>query len=99
MLSGDRSAAFSTSASAIGSPRLGESVPLVTSPTMRPPALTGQCCRGTPLSRSLRPQSVLAAPRSLSGRITSLPMNAFFDETTQPRPASIGLTARVSSWP
>ena len=80
-------AAASISARPMPVRRLGENVPLVTSPT-RPPSAssTGMPGRGMPRPIARRPQSRRAGPASFSASSASRPQNAgFFQPTAQPR--------------
>ena len=76
-------------------PRLGDIVPLVTSP---PPA-TGLPWRAMPGPVILKATSFCAGPSSRARRMTSEPMKPVSSLHAQPRPASIGLRSEDRSLP
>ncbi len=81
--------------------RVGENVPLVTSPTAAPSAVdTAMCDRGMPRSRPSRPHSSRGAPDSFSASSASRPQNAgFFQPTAQPQRACTGVMSSERSCP
>ena len=85
-------AAVSSSARPMPVRRVGENVPLVTSP-IRPPSApsTGMPGRGMPRPVARRPHSSRAGPASFSASSASRPQNAgFFQPTAQPLRAWFG---------
>ena len=85
-------AAASSSARPMPVRRLGENVPLVTSPMLAPSASrTGMPGRGMPRPVARRPHSRRAGPASFSASSASRPQNAgFFQPTAQPAARLVG---------
>ena len=80
--------------------RVGECVPLVTFPTTVSSFRMSLPCRGTPLSRSRNPTSVLLRPLLLICCRASRPMKSpVSHDTNRSSPASSGVTAESMSEP
>jgi hypothetical protein len=76
-------------------PRLGDIVPLVTSP----PPRTGLPCRGIPGPSMTKGTSFSAGPAARAARTASEPMKPVSSLQAQPRPASIGPRSSIRSLP